>query len=104
MTGLSVSPEGARLLLAGPMTFETVPQIVRMLDGIPPRLPVVVDLSRAGEADSAALSFFVEIVRRTRARGGSVTFERVPEAIRRIAAVYELEGVISEDSSPRAVV
>ena len=102
MTALSVRPEGARLALTGPLTFATVPQIVRTLDGIPPRLPVVVDLAGAGEADSSALALFVEIDRRARTRGGSVTFEHVPEAIRRIAAVYELETIFSADADRRA--
>lgn len=102
MTGLSVRPEGARLALSGPLTFATVPQVVRTLDGIPPRLPVVVDLSGAGEADSSALALFIEIDRRARAGGAGVTFENVPEAIRRIAAVYELESVFSPDLSRRA--
>ncbi len=102
MTELSVRPEGARLALSGPLTYATVPQVVQTLDGIPPRLPVVVDLSRAGEADSSALALFIEIDRRTRALGGSVTFEHVPDSIRRIAAVYELETVFSPEAARRA--
>ncbi len=102
MTELSVRPEGARFAPSGPLTFATVTEHARRLAGIPPKLPVILDLATVGECDSSALALFIEIENRVRAGGGSVEFKNVPEAVRRIAALYEIESLFSRDGIRQA--
>ncbi len=88
---------------AGPLSFATVADIAKRIAAIPPRATVTVDLAGTGAADSSALALFIEIGRHVREGGGRIEFRNVPEAIRRIGAVYGLEDLFGPKGPERSI-
>ncbi len=103
MTGAVLPADGTVFTAAGPLTFATVAEIAKRISAIPPRATVTVDLAGAGAADSSALALFIEIGRHVRDRGGRIEFRNVPEAIRRISAVYGLEDLFGPTGLERSI-
>ena len=91
MTGKVLSADGTVFALSGPLTFATVAEIAKRISAVSPSGAVTVDLAAVGAADSSALALFIEIGRHVRDGGGSLRFRSVPDAIRRIGAVYGLD-------------
>ncbi len=91
MTDAARPIEGSVFAPSGPLTFATVAELARRASSLPAHGAVIVDLEKAGAADSSALALFIEIGRHVRAGGGRLEFRNVPDAIRRIGAIYGLE-------------
>lgn len=79
--------QGNRILVDGPMTFETVEALVAdvaVFDGD----DLVVDLKGVTNADSSALSLLLEWMRRMRGAGKKLEFANVGANLRSLAELY----------------
>jgi phospholipid transport system transporter-binding protein len=79
--------QGNRILVEGPVTFETVEALLAdatVVDGD----DVVVDLKGVTRADSSALSLLFEWTRRRRATGKNLAFANIGPNLRSIAELY----------------
>ncbi|MEO8003779.1 MAG: STAS domain-containing protein [Betaproteobacteria bacterium] len=79
--------QGNRILVDGPMTFETVEALVTdvaVFDGD----DLIVDLKGVTNADSSALSLLLEWMRRVRGSGKKLEFANVGANLRSLAELY----------------
>ena len=86
--------EGERLVLSGAVTLGNVAALLdegrRHVDeGVR-----TVDLGEVSEMDSALLALLLAWLREARARGQSLEFVRPPQALRTIARLYGVDGLI----------
>lgn len=88
---------GGRYQVSGPLTFDTVLELVPMsADWSVQRGPLVVDLANVGRADSAGLALLVEWLRAAHAAGRPLTFAHVPRKLQTLIEVSDLAGVIPQ--------
>jgi phospholipid transport system transporter-binding protein len=79
--------QGNRILVDGPVTFETVEALVadvKAFDGD----DLIVDLKGVTSADSSALSLLLEWMRRTRGTGRKLAFANAGANLRSLAELY----------------
>jgi phospholipid transport system transporter-binding protein len=79
--------QGNRIVVDGPVTFESVEALVAdvaAFDGD----DLVVDLKGVTQADSSALSLLLEWSRRARATGKKLTFANAGANLRSLAELY----------------
>jgi phospholipid transport system transporter-binding protein len=86
---------GGRYRVSGELGFETVPAIWEqsngLLDGDGDPL---VDLGAVTQVDSAGLALIIEWLRLARSRGKSIRFVAVPEGLKSLARISEVEGFL----------
>jgi phospholipid transport system transporter-binding protein len=91
-----------RLLLSGSITFSDALEwreaVLQELD----RDGLILDLAGIHEADSAALSLLLEWRREAGARGYALRYANLPQAIRSLAEVYGVVGLIPVADPPPA--
>jgi phospholipid transport system transporter-binding protein len=91
-----------RLLLSGSITFNDAlawrDAVLKELD----RDGLILDLAGVGEADSSALSLLLEWRREAGARGYALRYANLPQAIRSLAEVYGVVGLIPVVDAPPA--
>jgi len=85
--------EPGRYKLSGPLTFVTVPDLLKALDSFPQSAPITIDLADVTRGDSAAVALIVEWLRQARRTQAVLRFINVPEQIRAILRVSGLEGL-----------
>jgi phospholipid transport system transporter-binding protein len=86
--------DGERMLLSGAVTLANVAQLLdegrRHLDeGVH-----TIDLGEVRELDSALLALLLAWLRDAKARGGTLAFARLPEALRTIAKLYGVDELL----------
>ena len=86
--------DGERMLLSGAVTLGNVAQLLdegrrQVEEGVR-----TVDLGEVSEMDSALLALLLAWLREARARGQSLEFVRPPQALRTIARLYGVDGLI----------
>ncbi len=94
-----VADSGHCLRLAGELSFDTVPDLVRQGTALMARCssPVVVDLGDVRRTDSAGLALLVEWMREARRQGKDIRFRNIPEQMRALARVAEVESILPLD-------
>lgn len=81
----------------GELTFASVGALLRAGGGLfegEGATPVVVDLGAVRRADSAGVSLLIEWLRRARQAGRGVVYRNVPEQMRAIARISNLEPLL----------
>jgi len=91
-----IEPDGpGRYLLAGVLSFETVPSLWRrseaLLQGVP---ELKLDLKGITRTDSAGLALLVEWTRLARQRGIRISFLNIPPQVLAIARVSGLDDIL----------
>ena len=79
----------------GPLTLATVKRSLASFSVSPGKQSLILDLSRAGPFDSSVLAFIVTLKRRAAQRGVSFSLKNVPDSIRSLAEIYDLEDFIA---------
>jgi phospholipid transport system transporter-binding protein len=82
--------------VAGPLTFDTVPQAFR-LSAVwlqQPARSLTLNLSGVSRADSAGLALLVEWLRLAKTQGHTLAFTHVPEQMRSLIRVNGLDKVL----------
>ncbi|MBX3703418.1 MAG: STAS domain-containing protein [Steroidobacteraceae bacterium] len=83
--------------LAGDLVFDTVPALLAAGEAaFGMRDQVHVDLAGVGRVDSAGLALLLEWSISRRAAGCAVAYRNVPPALRSLAAISEVEGLLAE--------
>lgn len=91
-----------KYLIAGTVDFSTVPDLLRKASGLisdgntAENKPVVIDLSKVIECDSAALALMLEIVKSAEQKNIELYFENLPDTVSTIAKAYGVENEIRE--------
>ncbi len=83
--------------LDGPLTFDSVPALRPSGLGLlaPGGGALTIDLRGVAAADSAGLALLIDWLAIARARGRTLRYVEVPEALRSLAALSEVEALIS---------
>lgn len=104
MSDARIQTDASGLVLSGPLTFATVPDLEARARELGAALPehARVDLTQAGRIDSAGVAFLVILWRRAREQGRTLVFEPIPDGLRPLLELYDLEAIIT-DSSARSV-
>ena len=94
MTSTQIQESGGGLRICGPLRFDSVATLreagIRLIrDGAR-----VVDLGAVERADSSALALLMEWERAAAGVGGSLKFVSVPEQLRQIASLSEMDQVL----------
>ncbi len=82
----------------GPLTLATVKRSLDSFSSSSRKRSVILDLSRAGPFDSSALAFIATMKRRAAKQGASFTLRNVPDAIRSLAEIYDLQEFIASST------
>ena len=82
----------------GPLTLATVKRSLYSFSTPSRKQSVILDLSRAGPFDSSALAFIATMKRRAAKQGASFTLRNVPDAIRSLAEIYDLQEFIASST------
>jgi len=86
------------LALAGPLSFESLPQVLAESDAFEarPSLPekLVIDFSGITEVDSSAVALLLEWRRRAHAHGKALVFVNLPANLLALAELYGVTDLI----------
>ena len=85
---VTISCEGERCTLAGPVTMENVTTVLAEGNALFKTPRVVIDLAAVTEVDSAAVSLLLEWRRAADKENRSVRFENMPENLESLAELY----------------
>jgi phospholipid transport system transporter-binding protein len=88
---------GGRFALSGDLVFATVAPLLAAGDAAFARLAAAdLDLARVGLVDSAGLALLLEWSVSRRAAGRAIAYRNAPPAIRTLARIGEVEGLLAE--------
>ncbi|HET9735039.1 MAG TPA: STAS domain-containing protein [Burkholderiales bacterium] len=90
--------EGERLIVSGPVTVANVAALLEEA-----RAPLAegarrIDLGEVTELDSSLLALLLAWMREARARGGSLTFTRLPPELSTLAQLYGVAELLPHDA------
>jgi phospholipid transport system transporter-binding protein len=83
-----------RYRLSGSLTVDSVPALLEASTGMLGAGPAEIDCAGIEHADSAAVALMLEWLRQAEAAGGQVVFRDMPERVRAIVELSDLEDVI----------
>ncbi|WP_019626919.1 lipid asymmetry maintenance protein MlaB [Thioalkalivibrio sp. ALJT] len=104
MSDARIRADAGGLVLEGPLSLATVAGLdarARELTSVLPEYARV-DLEQVGRIDSAGVAFLVILWRRAYEKGQTLTFEPIPDALRPLLQLYDLEDIVT-DSAARAL-
>ena len=78
----------------GPVTLATVNQLLSKLPPASRDQSFILDLSQAGPLDSSAIALVTTLKRRAKRQGTNFKLLNVPDALRPLAQIYDLENFI----------
>jgi phospholipid transport system transporter-binding protein len=90
---------GDALVLDGPVTIETVPDLVNRIPAHLDSGTRQVDFSRVTDVDSAAVALALEWQRLAATRNVQITLCNVPEALRNLANLYGVTDLLAPPAS-----
>ena len=82
----------------GPLTLATVKRSFDSFSTSSRKQPLILDLSRAGPFDSSVLALIATLRRRAAKQGASFTLKNVPDSIRSLAEIYDLQEFIASST------
>lgn len=96
MTGLSVSPVAdQRCQLSGTLDFQTATDALEAVAQLIRTHPsLTVSLQGITHSNSAGLALMIEWLAIGRREGHSVTFDHIPDSLRQLAGVCQVDGLI----------
>jgi phospholipid transport system transporter-binding protein len=86
--------DGERVLIEGPVTFETASSVLDAASREARDGARIVDFSAVTESDSAALALALELLRQAETDQRTIALDHVPEPLRKLAELYSLSAVI----------
>jgi phospholipid transport system transporter-binding protein len=87
--------EGGRFRLSGAFSFATAARALEQGDAAFRAYPdVELDLSGVADADSAGLAVLLAWIERSRRRGHALRYSGLPEKLRRIAKITEVDRLL----------
>ncbi|MBL8435364.1 MAG: STAS domain-containing protein [Zoogloea sp.] len=86
--------EGARLAVSGPLTIATVAKLEGEGVARVAEADRVVDLSGAGQVDSAALALLLSWTRAASGAGRKLSIVGAPPALLSLAALYDVDAIL----------
>jgi phospholipid transport system transporter-binding protein len=91
--------EGERLVVSGPVTVANVTALLEQA-----RAPLAegvhsIDLGEVTELDSSLLALLLAWMREAKARGGTLTFSRLPRELGTLAQLYGVAELLPQDAS-----
>jgi len=91
--------EGERLVVSGPVTVANVAALLEEA-----RAPLAagvtsVDLGEVTDLDSSLLALLLAWMREARARGATLTFERLPRELGTLAQLYGVAELLPQDAA-----
>lgn len=91
-----------RYRVGGEMGFATVTGLLAASQAAfsAPSHDLEIDLSGVTRVDSAGLALLVEWLRQARGGGKSIVFGHIPDQLRAIARVSDLEGILPVETAP----
>jgi phospholipid transport system transporter-binding protein len=95
-----IQAEADGLDISGPLTFATVAALEARARALVGNLPARarVNLERVGRIDSAGVAFLVMLWRQAHRAGCRLVFEPVPEGLRPLLELYDLESIITDST------
>jgi phospholipid transport system transporter-binding protein len=86
---------GGRFRVAGTLDFDTVPGVwEQSRAALDDAAHISIDLGGVTEVDSAGLALVIEWLRTVRGRGAQLTFAGVPDKLRALARISEVEDLM----------
>lgn len=100
MSDARIRAEADGLDISGPLTFATVAALEARARTLVGNLPARarVNLERVGRIDSAGVAFLVMLWRHAHRAGCRLVFEPVPEGLRPLLELYDLESIITDST------
>jgi len=93
---VTVTVEGERVGLDGTIGFDNAPGILDEVNRAIRSTPsITIDLGQVRRSNSAGLALLIEWLAEARRHGHSVRYERVPEGLRQIARVCQVEALLN---------
>lgn len=86
--------DGERLVLEGPVTFETVPALVGAAEAYFGQGAGVVDFSSVTEIDSSAVALALEWMRQAERAGVVLRLAHVPASLSNLASLYGVSDLL----------
>lgn len=81
--------------VAGPLDFNTAGKVLSAVDSlIRQHAALEIDLSDVTECNSAGLALLIEWLSIARSEKHSVTFNHIPDSLRQLAGVCQVDGLI----------
>lgn len=98
-SGFSISRDGGEVRVGGDLTMMTAPDAVRQGEDLLRQAggELVFDLAAIRHCDSAALAVLLEWRREAARSSRSLQWRNVPERLRQLARISELESVLAFD-------
>jgi len=93
-TDAHIRLEGPRLLVGGPVTYDTVTGIARAGEAAIKTSAVLVDLAEITQVDSSAVSMLLEWVRKAQAYGQKIRFINLPVNLASLVELYDVNDLI----------
>lgn len=99
MAGLDavrIESNGACVRVAGDLDLASAGEALRRVNGVfaAGEDELVFDLAELGRCDSAGLAVLLEWRRAARRHGRELTYRNVPERLRKLASISDVEGVL----------
>ena len=88
---------GERFQITGPLVYETVAGLAGSLPNVTDSLQI--DLAKVTEADSSALTLFLEWQRQAESRQIKLDFVNWPENLKSLLHLYNLEPILLSETS-----
>ncbi|HZP11678.1 MAG TPA: STAS domain-containing protein [Nevskiaceae bacterium] len=82
--------------LTGELSFASVPRLLAQADRL--AADARVDLSGVSKADSAGVALLLELTRRAKRAGRTITFSGAPPQLRDLIHFFDLESALQLDS------
>ena len=93
-TGFTRTPDGARWIAAGALTFANAGPVLAGARALPLPTTGVVECSGIAAVDSAAVALLLAVRRGARAQGVTLVFTGVPAALATLARLYGVEEIL----------
>lgn len=93
-TGIHIRVEGSRLLVGGPVIYDTVVEATRAGEAAIKTGDMLVDLAEVVQVDSSAVSMLLEWVRKAQTYGRRIRFINLPENLANLIELYDVSDLI----------
>ena len=89
------SEDGARWFASGDLTFANAGPVLAAAQALPLPTTGLVQCEGIAKVDSAAVALLLALKRRGAERGTPLSFVEVPAALRALAALYDVEDILT---------
>jgi phospholipid transport system transporter-binding protein len=94
-----IQRDGEVLRVEGAVTLGTVPGLLEQAGALLSEGVRRIDLGGTTDVDSSAVALALELQRRAKSAGTDITLENVPEAMRNLARLYGVSGLLGIEAA-----